>query len=190
MLTPRRQAGTSMIEVLVSIVIVVVGLLGLAGLQSRTSLAELEAYQRAQAVVLLQDMVDRINANRKQAANYVTGGELGTGNGMMLCPPAAGPARDKCEWNNALLGAAETSGGNQVGAMLGARGCVYMTNAVMPREFLVVVSWQGSVQTKEPVNACGQGQYGADGYRRSLAAQITIGCLQNTAVGSAACVTP
>ena len=60
-----RQGGTTMMEVLVSIVIVVIGLLGLAGLQSRASVSEMEAFQRAQALVLLQDMVDRINANRK-----------------------------------------------------------------------------------------------------------------------------
>ena len=56
------------------------GLLGVAGLQSRMQVAEVEAYQRTQAIVLLQDMVDRINANRVNAASYATGSvTLGTG---------------------------------------------------------------------------------------------------------------
>ena len=36
----------------------------------RAQQAEVESYQRAQALVLLQDMVDRINANRKTAGCY------------------------------------------------------------------------------------------------------------------------
>src|SRR5205814_2345916 len=74
----QPQSGATMMEVLVSILIVVIGLLGLAGLQSRINLSEMESFQRAQALVLLQDMVDRINANRKNAALYVTTQPLGT----------------------------------------------------------------------------------------------------------------
>ena len=106
----NRQGGTTMIEVLVAIVIVVVGLLGLAGLQSRASVAEMESFQRAQALLLMQDMVDRINANRKNAASYATSTPLGTGNSAVDCSGKSGKALDLCEWNNSLLGAAETSG--------------------------------------------------------------------------------
>src|SRR4051812_34767512 len=62
--------GFTMIEVLVSLFIVTLGLLGLAALQAKAQQAELESYQRAQALVLVQDMVDRINANRKTAGCY------------------------------------------------------------------------------------------------------------------------
>ena len=60
-----------MIEVLITFVVLLVGLLGLIGLQARTQQAELESYQRGQALVLLQDMVDRMNANRIDAKNGV-----------------------------------------------------------------------------------------------------------------------
>ena len=53
-----------MIEVLVSLLIIVLGLLGLAGLQVRIQQSEFESYQRAQALVLLQDMVERIHQQR------------------------------------------------------------------------------------------------------------------------------
>ncbi len=53
-----------MIEVLVTLVVLALGLLGVVGLQARGQQAELESYQRGQALVLLQDMVDRMNTNR------------------------------------------------------------------------------------------------------------------------------
>jgi len=178
----RRELGTTMVEVLVSIIIVVLGLLGLAGLQSRAAVSEMEAFQRAQAIVLAQDMADRINANRKAADTvaYVTAAPLGTGNAVTDCSALNGPARDLCEWNNALLGAAESAGGLQVGAMIGARGCVTNLGTAMPRQYLVSVVWQGLIPTKEPgATACGQGDYGDDKTRRAITTNVSIGCLQN-----------
>jgi len=67
---PSRSQGFNLLEVLVAIVIVMVGLLGLAGLQARAHVAELESYQRAQALVLLYDMMDRLNNNRYTASCF------------------------------------------------------------------------------------------------------------------------
>src|SRR5450830_821796 len=67
----KPQQGTTMLEVLVTIVILAFGMLGLAGLQSKIFTAEMESYQRGQAVLLLNDMVERMNANRNAAATYV-----------------------------------------------------------------------------------------------------------------------
>ena len=39
----------------------------------RTSVAEQEAYQRVQALILVQDMVERIYANRANAADLRAG---------------------------------------------------------------------------------------------------------------------
>ena len=185
----HHQGGTSMIEVLVAIVIVVVGLLGLAGLQSRASLAEMESFQRAQALVLMQDMVDRINANRRNTAAYVTGAPLGTGNAVADCSALNGAPRDRCEWNNALLGAAESQSGTAVGAMIGARGCVEVLSATMPKTYRVAVVWQGLNPTAAPgATACGAGQYGSNELsRRAVTTTITIGCLQNDPV-TLACI--
>jgi type IV pilus assembly protein PilV len=185
---PRnRQEGTSMIEVLVAIVIVVVGLLGLAGLQSRATLAEMESFQRAQALILLQDMVDRINANRRNSAAYVTTAPLGTGMSVADCAALTGAAMDRCEWSNALLGAAETQAGAAIGAMIGARGCVEVLSATMPRRYRVSVVWQGLNPTAAPGGtACGAGQYGANELsRRAVTNTFTIGCLQNDPVSLA-----
>jgi type IV pilus assembly protein PilV len=184
------QSGTTMMEVLVSIVIVVVGLLGLAGLQSRASVAEMESFQRAQALLLMQDMVDRINANRKNVAAYTTAGTLGTGVAAADCTGKTGAALDLCEWNNSLLGAAESSAAGKVGAMIGARGCVTMVNATMPRQVQVAVVWQGLNPTASSgASDCGRGSYTVDKMRRVVTTTVTIGCLENNPV-TLICVTP
>lgn len=150
----RTMRGTSMIEVLVTIVILAIGLLGLAGLQSRLQASEMEAYQRAQALILLNDMASRLAANRANATDYLVapGSPLGAG------ADCSGFADDLAEWCDALQGAGETSGGSNVGAMVGGRGCV---EALGGGEYLVTVAWQGLTPVSAPPAgvACGQGNY-------------------------------
>lgn len=186
-----RIRGVTMIEVLITIVILTIGLLGVAGLQARMQLAEVESYHRSHAIVLLQDIVARVAANRRNAMNYVTATPLGTGNALQNCIGLTGSALDLCQWNNALLGAAETSsGGQQVGAMIGARGCISNVSATMPREFTIAVAWQGVTPTvASTATTCGQGLYGDEQTRRALVARIKIGCLQNDPT-TGLCVTP
>lgn len=188
--SPRRSRGVSMLEVLVAIFILTVGLLGTASLQSQMQASEVEAYQRAQAIVLLQDMVDRVNANRKNADDYVTASPVGTS--ASDCSTLTAVAeKDKCEWNNALFGAAETKGTQTLGAMNGARGCITNPVTTMPREIMVAVAWQGLRPTVAPgATGCGQNLYGTDDrVRRAMVARITIGCLQNDPT-TGLCITP
>ena len=186
-----RERGATLIEVLVTIVILTFGLLGVAALQVRMQLAQTESYYRAHAVLLMQDIVDRVNANRNNALNYVTTGALGAGNAIQDCTGLTGAALDLCEWNNALLGTAEsTASGQQAGGMIGARGCITNVVATMPREFVVAVTWQGLSPTVAPASTtCGQGQYGDEQTRRALVARVMIGCLQNDPT-TGLCVTP
>ena len=184
------QSGTTMIELLITVVISAFGLLGIAGLQARMQVAEMEAAQRAQATVLLKHMTDRIASNRKNAMSYITSGALGTGNGVQDCAGLTGAALDLCEWNNLLSGVAETGGGVRLGGMIGARGCIVNVEAVMPRKFLVAVVWQGMTPTVEPGGTtCGATQYGDERKRRAVLAPVVFGCLQND-IDTGACVTP
>jgi type IV pilus assembly protein PilV len=178
-----RDKGFSLVEVLVTIVILLIGLLGLAGLQGRALNAQMEAYQRSQALILLKDMADRIDANRANAAAYVTTAlnppYLGAGNAAdaNCSAKATWQLRDSCEWNNALLGSAETLGGNRVGAMIGARGCVYEIAAPaagVPGEYLVAVAWQGLNSTAAPAITCGQNLYSNEKLRRVVALPISL----------------
>lgn len=169
-----RNAGFSLIEVLITIVILMIGLLGLAGLQAKALTTQMEAYQRSQALTLLKDMTDRINANRKNAVSYVA--TVGTG---AACPAAGATvaSNDLNQWCNELLGAAETQGGANVGAMLGARGCITQTVAPasgVPSQYLVAVAWQGLNSTAAPTITCGQNQYGSEAKRRVVALPIDI----------------
>ena len=177
-----------MLEVLVTIVILAFGMLGLAGMQSKIFVAEMESYQRAQAVVLMNDMVERINANRNAAASYVltpATATLGTGDTQPTncMTVAAGVARDQCEWSNALKGAAETSGATKVGGMIGALGCITLIEAAdatpgecEPGIYMVSVAWQGLNATSLPSATCGQGSFGSDDrLRRVISARVSIG---------------
>ena len=180
--------GFSLIEVLVTMVILLIGLLGLVGLQGRALSAQMESYQRSQAIVLVQDMASRLEANRTDAASYVTNPMSGTGNprgtgfnssNQLDCSGVATRAAlDLCEWHNALLGATVKEAGANVGAMVGARGCIYQTAAAVPEQYVVAVSWQGLASTTIAASSCGSGLYGTnDAVRRVVAIPITIGTI-------------
>lgn len=157
----RAQRGLTLIEVLVTILILSIGLLGMAGLQSRLQMSEMEAYQRAQALLLLNDMANRIATNRNFAASYVTGTSSPLGAGM-TCPTTTANQQqiDAGEWCNALQGAGETESGDgsRLGAMLGGRGCV---ESLGSGQYLVTVAWQGLTPISAPPGgvACGAGSY-------------------------------
>ena len=152
-----EQRGVALLEVLITMVILAIGLLGLAGLQMRLQASEMESYQRAQALILLNDMASRIATNRNAAASYVTTDPLGAG---MDCPTATSTQQeiDVSEWCGALQGAAETTGTTSVGAMIGGRGCV---ESIGGSQYMVTVTWQGLVPISAPPEsvACGQGEY-------------------------------
>lgn len=182
----RAQQGSSLIEVLVTLVILMLGLLGLVGLMVQSQRSQVESYQRVQAVVVVQDMVNRINANRKAAGCYAIAGFLGTdGTGHAATPTcttgtAAQNARavaDLTEWDSLLLGSAEKSGSNDVGAMLGARGCVTVATEGSFQVYRVSVAWQGNGKTAVPTGAganCGTGLYGDETQRRVVTVPLQI----------------
>ena len=205
--SPQRSRGFNLLEVLVAMLIVMVGLLGLAGMQARAQISELESYQRAQALVLLYDMVDRINNNRSTASCFAvttdtTNGApyFGTGaTATAACSSGSSAATNALavasmnEWNTLLQGASETKSGASVGAMIGARGCVsydatteYL-NATTGApytgtgEYTISVSWQGMADTFSPTKACGAGLYGStvasDTKRRTVWATLRVGTL-------------
>lgn len=174
--------GYIILEAMITAVVLGLGLLGLAGLQMKMQAAEVESYQRGQALVLLDDMASRITSNRNNAATYKTNGApLGTGDSELAdCSGVAfGVARDKCQWSNLLKGAGETIGGANAGAMINARGCVDEEVAgATPLTLRIVVSWQGLTPTSAPILVCGtDADYGdgsGTGLRRSISKTITI----------------
>ncbi|WP_295876325.1 type IV pilus modification protein PilV [uncultured Zhongshania sp.] len=181
------NTGFTLIEILVALVVLLVGLMGAAGLMVRTVQQEAESYQRLQALNVLQDMVDRINANRAVADCYSYGAAGSTmgHNVSALTSCSLGDASqqaianaDLTEWNNLLQGAAEQIGSAKVGAMVGARGCVQQISAA-DQTYRITVAWQGLSETVTATenNTCGKDQYGDEKLRRIVSAIIRIGDL-------------
>jgi type IV pilus assembly protein PilV len=184
-----RSGGFTLLEVLVTIVILAFGLLGLVGLQTKMQLNEAEAFQRAQATLLLADMAGRMSANRTVVSQYgadtstvTLGTDAAAADAINCAVTTAGPARDMCEWSEALQGAAEVKGTNNVGAMLGARGCIQRIQAAdtptcTPAIYRITVAWQGLQSTVAPATAlaCGETEYGVnDALRRAIPIDIVI----------------
>ena len=65
---PRRQAGFSLIEVMVAVLVLGIGLLGFALLQTMTLRFTQSANYRTQATNLAYDLLDQMRANRHLAA--------------------------------------------------------------------------------------------------------------------------
>lgn len=174
MRAPRRLAGFVLMEVLITVVILAFGLLGLAGFQIRSSAVEQEAYQRVQALLLVQDMAERIYANRPNAATYVQDDIGASATARTDCADLAGEDKDTCEWHNALIGASETLDGNTVGTLLGGRGCV---TAGAANEYIVTVVWQGFMKTVAPAADCGRNAYANEQKRRAVSMRVQISTL-------------
>jgi type IV pilus assembly protein PilV len=200
----HRQSGFSMIEVLVTLIILLVGLLGLAGLMVQSQRSEMESYQRVQALILLQDMAGRLNANRKVASCYAFTANAAAGTpylGVAGATPVAVPAcaagtaaqnaqaiQDMTDWDDMLTGVAETSAGASVGAMVGARGCVSYDAATELLDkngltiagtgiYTIAVAWQGMASTAIATPNCAQGEYGSEAQRRVVSLTLRTASL-------------
>jgi len=193
-LANSQQAGYLMIEVLITMFILAAGLLGVVGLQARAEQAETDSYQRTQALILAQDMADRISANRTVAFDTTTSpyvvpttAALGTGSAKDCSAPATTADIDLCAWSNALIGAAESYGGtcdtsaastrgaNCAGTLLNARGCI---TSPATHVYLIQVVWQGMTPGYAPPGSvlCGANDYNAiDDYRRAVTTVVQIG---------------
>jgi len=174
----RAERGFTMIEILVSMGIVAIGLLGLAALQTTAQQAELESYSRAQALALLEDMVEKINANRYSATCFAFTTDTTNGVPYLGETDSANPSNHftpgtSCgtssannamtSWDSELNGSGERSSGNaKIGAIVGARGCVTVANDPTTgiATYTIMVAWQGTTDSFAPTLACGNGLYG------------------------------
>lgn len=177
--------GFTLIEVLVAMLVLAIGLLGLAGLQSRMLNSQFETYQRAQALMLAEDMANRIRSNPAAArsTSYVSNTVYGTGNttGDGGCSSTDVVEEDLCAWSQALKGASVTAdAGRQIGSMIGALGCISTIRASATSEAVIRVSvaWMGTTSTVSPADACGKGSFGSDdSMRRAIYIDVTLAYL-------------
>lgn len=158
-----RQRGFSLIEVIITMFIVAIGVLGLAGLQARALNAEIESVSRGQAMLMVNELADRMEANLANISGYNQSGvtygvghtnTCVTSNATDLAAQATCcklttdggtqtsiAGRDLCEWDLALQGIGTSSGANKLGGLGQARGCVALTGTA--NVYQVDVVWQG-----------------------------------------------
>ena len=144
----KSNAGFTLIEVLVAMVVLAVGLLGLAAVQATSLKNNQSAYFRSQATQLAYDITDRMRANKVgvAAGNYnnqaATNNNCNTG----TCTPAQMAGYDLARWNAEL--AAQLPSGEGVvcldstptqGSSKTAHGC---TNS--GRAYAVKIWWDDS----------------------------------------------
>ena len=178
----QRQRGALLIEALVAMLISAFGLLGFAAMQARSIAAEFESYQRSQALVLIEGMASRLNANRANAGAYVSAGVIGAG-AATPCTALTGAALDVCEWANLLRGSAERRHGSSVGAMFNARGCITRPASSSDR-YVIAIAWQGLTATGASASACGAGDaaFPTPELRRTVSSVVCVAALTDPGV--------
>lgn len=171
-----RQSGFSLIEILLSIAILSVGLLGIAGLMVQAQHVEYESYQRGQALLLVEDMAQRMITNRANADDYVLADPVPDDPTVdNACPAKPTQAEiDLCEWENAMRGASVQSGGAAVGTYLtNARGCITAVPGATG-VYIVEVVWQGRTTSVPPTTTCANTLYPNDATRRSVTVTVRV----------------
>lgn len=137
------QHGFSLLEVMIALLVLAVGLLGLAALQNMGLRLNHQSYERTQATILIDDMIDRMRAN---PAAVVAGtynlGLTGTPptaaqncEASICTTPAAVAAYDMNRWITAIAGTI-----TQRAALAGGQGSI--AAGAGASLFVVSVSWQ------------------------------------------------
>ena len=178
-------------------IIILVGLLSIAALQAKAQIAEFESYQRAQGLILLSDIIDRINLNRETLSCFAITTNTTTGTPFIGAPgsghmgtPACGASTTAyndiadlaiTDLDDLLQGAAECEGGTcDVGAMIGARACISydasteLTGKPGTGLYTIVVTWQALAALTAPSYNCANGLYGNENMRRAVSTQMRI----------------
>ena len=187
---PSRCRGTTMMEVLVSMFVLSIGILGVAGLQVTAKRSNFEATQRATAVALAQDIIERMRSNPEQLGTYTNAGVGRTIDGasmpMVDCSTDCGPVTlaqyDLYELEQAANGVAEQAAGNNVGGLTLPTTCITGPDGGSGI-YNVAIAWRGMTKLSNPgTDACGSGsgKYDTVGgtetdvYRRILVMPVFI----------------
>ncbi len=102
----HRQSGTTLIEVLISLLILAIGLLGMSGLQTVSLRSTQSAYLRTQASIASNDIVERVRANLQgveaNSYNNIDGEVTAACNTAVGCTFSELAGNDVAEWKAAL----------------------------------------------------------------------------------------
>jgi len=158
------EAGVTLIEVLIAVLVLGVGMIGTISLQGLAKQGNFEALQRTQAVLIANDISERMAANRGQGSlNDYVGSYSGTLSAPSTscfgsaadCSNAQLAAWDIYQFDQAILGASQLIDGDRhVGGMINAEGCINNSDGLVT----IVIAWQGtslSSPPDNPIDSCG-----------------------------------
>lgn len=168
----ERQAGFSLMEVLVAVFVLAVGVVGVAGIQISAKRANFEAIQRSTATQLATEMIERMRANSTQLMTYNANGGGVTLTGTTLpsppdcqvaaCTPQQLANYDMSEFERGLLGVFEQNSGNNVGGLTLPIACITGPAPLpgpnpAPGNYTVTIAWRGLSRLTSPVamSTCG-----------------------------------
>lgn len=143
----RRQRGVGIVEALVALLVLSFGMLGIAGLYLESMKANRTALARTAAVQLVNDLADRIRANRDGTHWYAlaynttpTTAATDCGTASVNCTPQQLAQYDLDRWF-AHVKAALPKGAN--GTVDPRVGIVYTASAgTVPARYVIRASWQ------------------------------------------------
>ena len=188
----KSQSGTTLIEVLITLVVLAFGLLGIGALQLISKRSNFEALQRTTATAIANDIIERMRANSNALLTYAGDpstpsfditGALWSSEPVPNCtaaspclPNAVGSTADLADhdiWEieQALIGAAEQADGNDSGGLTQPTACIRTTVAAgltnRTGQYIITIAWRGQAKLSDPdtTNTCGQtsGRYNSDG---------------------------
>jgi len=159
----RRQAGFSLIEVLITLFVFAIGILTVAGLQIISKKSNFDAVQRTTASMLANDIAERMRANLDNNGGSLDAYLVEDLGGATLGQPGADCTAGSCsaddlaawdlyEWEQALDGASETNAdGASLGGLVEATGCIRSNNGVGGAgTYHVVIAWRGVSPLSNP----------------------------------------
>jgi len=147
----QRQAGFTLIEILVTVVILSIGLLGIAGMQASSLRNNHVAYTETQAANLVMDMADRIRANPVAAQGndylYDTNVSVATDPGCINtgCTPAQLAQFDRYEWSIPILGKSTAVTSTTSPALSDGRGIITKNGD----QFTITLLWREPAVNKD-----------------------------------------
>ncbi len=141
------QKGVGLIEVLVALVILSVGLLGIASLYVTALQAKTTSLSRMKAVILAQDMADRIRANPSGLNNYaltISTTKTALPNPdcsttTVICSAAQIALYDKYQWDNMIY---DTTRGMNLPGLVSRSITVTAATSTTPATVTIDLIWQ------------------------------------------------
>lgn len=188
----KNQQGSSLIEVLVSLIVFSVALLGLANLQVVSKQNNHDSVQRLTATLLAKDIISKMRSNATALGDYVSAnGSRTLGRTSISAEPnpnCRGAANactttqlalhDLWEWEQAIDGSSETKAGSSVGGMLLPTGCLTGSGTGDAGVYTIAIAWRGKVKLRNSERSnCGTdtGLYGSENeYRRVIVVETFI----------------